>query len=55
METKVSVNGKLYIVPAQAVAGLVGWLEQNAVDASKQQPMHESVKENKELLLENSV
>lgn len=32
METRVTVAGKTWIVPQMAVASLVNWLQQNAVE-----------------------
>jgi hypothetical protein len=52
MEERVVIRGKMYLVPADRVSGLVAWLESNAVDASQRQPMRESMQGGRELLVE---
>lgn len=41
MEQRIVINGKMYIVPAGRVSSLIAWLETNAVDASRTQPIRE--------------
>lgn len=59
MEQRITINGKMYIVPAGQVGALVQWLEMNAIDASKaqQQQVREVVRDSnvdpRDLLLEN--
>ena len=57
MEQRITVNGKTYIVPAQAIGGLVQWLQLNAVDASQAvEPVHEvapNTPDQRDLLLED--
>ena len=59
MEQRISLNGKTYIVPANAVSGLTMWLEQNAIDTSKAQAqqvrevVRDGTSEPRDLLLEN--
>ena len=55
MEERVMIRGKMYIVPADRVSSLVAWLEQNAIDASRKQPMRESMQGDRELLIEKNM
>ncbi len=36
METRITVMGKTWIVPSNAVHGLIGWLNSNAVELGSQ-------------------
>ncbi|GAG37493.1 unnamed protein product [marine sediment metagenome] len=41
MEQRVNINGKTWIVPANQVPALIGWLSANAVDAQAMQQVTE--------------
>ncbi len=52
-ETIIVVNGKQWIIPSDKQMSLISWLQSNAIDATRPQPMQESISHGKELLTEN--
>lgn len=59
METKITVNGKTWIVPSDKLGQLVAWLSSNAVEAGfARQEVREVRNENtdpRQLLVENVI
>jgi hypothetical protein len=59
METKITVNGKTWIVPGEKLGQLVAWLSSNAVEAGfSRQEVREVKNENtdpRQLLVENVI
>jgi len=53
MNETIVIHGKQWIIPSNKVMSLISWLQANAVDASRPQPMQESISHGKELLTEN--
>lgn len=57
METRVTVAGKTWIVPQMAVASLVNWLQQNAVEVgaprTEVREVLDVVRSDRQLIMEN--
>ena len=57
METRVTVAGKTWIVPQMAVASLVNWLQQNAVEVgaprTEVREVLDVVRSDRQLITEN--